>query len=105
MCEAALWADVGSMNSKAALPLFWPAGVVVNKNELREVEWGRLLTFSEDGEVDFNDSAVQAKDGVEVSFYDVASEVVDDDDLCIGLVDGRTVVNIHVGVDIGARRI
>lgn len=56
-----------------------------------------MAGFSEDRQVDFDDWAVEAKDGLEVGLGDVAGEIGDDDDLCVRLVN-RDLVDIHLNV-------
>lgn len=68
-----------------------------------------LQTFPKEREVSFNDFAVETKNSFEVSFDDVASQICDDNDFCVWLVDyrmfidWRVLVDVHVG-DIGWRR-
>jgi len=54
-------------------------------------------TFYVGWEVDFNDFAVEGKNGLEVGLDDVACKIGDDDDLGIWLFVG---LSFHVNVDI-----
>jgi len=54
-----------------------------------------LTRFAKDGEVNFDDGTVKAKDGLQMRMDHVASEVGDDDDLCVGLVYSA-LVDVHI---------
>jgi len=64
-----------------------------------------LTRFSEERQVDFDDGTIEAKDSLEVGFDNIASQVGDDDHLCVRFFIDRTfVINIHLRISDMTRR-
>ena len=58
---------------------------------------GVVQTFPEEGQVYFDDGTIEAEDGLEVRFNDVASQISDYDHLRIDVaICGTLSVNIHL---------
>jgi hypothetical protein len=80
--EAALWAEGESEYSRAALPRFWPA-VCKSEFAYESKRMAKKHTTTKERKVEFCYFSIKSENCLEVRLYDVAGQVVDDDDFCV----------------------